>query len=357
MRTRFFSCCGDGALSCSWEQQCKNVNTIAEELLPQKSSAPRKPWISQETLALLDHKHAARRSGDWESERLIRKQVRQSARRDRARWLESVASTGSWASISKLRRGPRKNQGRLRNTDGDLVSSEMRAQAFAEHLETMQWYVRPVTLIPDSEPALNAKFNINCQPFTSDELRKAIRKMSQGKATKPDDIPVECYRALEQEGDKHFDWLLTFCNECWSSKEAPTEWCTASVALIYKKGDPASCDNYRPICLLTVAYKLFAWMLKNRMLQSGIDSALWASQFGFRENCSTEDAIFVARRRIELARAQRNGKVSMLALDWRKAFDSLRVESLIDALRRFGLPEVFPSHGVQLAFCPAVLRE
>ena len=222
-----------------------------------------------------------------------------------------------------------------------MVSSEMRAQTFAEHLETLQWHVRPVTLIPDSEPPLNSQFDVNCQPFSAEELRKAIRKMKSGKATKSDDIPIECYKALEQEGDEHFSRLLSFCNECWSAKMAPDEWCTASVALIYKKGDPASCDNYRPICLLTVAYKLFASMLKNRLDNSNIDSALWRSQFGFRQGCSTEDAIFVARRRIELARAQRNGKVSLLALDWRKAFDSLRVECLVDALRRFGLPAEF----------------
>ena len=60
-----------------------------------------------------------------------------------------------------------------------------------------------------------------------------------------------------------------------------------------------------------------------------------------RRGCSTEDAIFLARRRIELARAQRNGSVSLLALDWAKAFDSINPASLLDALRRAGLPEAF----------------
>ena len=53
---------------------------------------------------------------------------------------------------------------------------------------------------------------------------------------------------------------------------------------------------------------------------------------------STHRAGIAARRRIELARAQRGGQVALLALDWAKAFDSINVESLIDALRRFGLP-------------------
>ena len=68
---------------------------------------------------------------------------------------------------------------------------------------------------------------------------------------------------------------------------------------------------------------------------------IWRSQFGFRRGCSTTDAIYAARRQIELACARRNGQISLLALDWRKAFDSVNVDSLLDALRRFGLRAKF----------------
>ena len=121
----------------------------------------------------------------------------------------------------------------------------------------------------------------------------------------------------------------------------PHDWAVASVAMIYKKGDPGFCDNYRPICLLSIAGKVFAAMLRERLLTAGVDNIIWTSQFGFRRGRSTEDAIFIARRRIELARAQRNGSVSLLALDWAKAFDSINVVSLVDALRRSGLPTSF----------------
>ena len=42
-----------------------------------------------------------------------------------------------------------------------------------------------------------------------------------------------------------------------------------------------------------------------------------------------------------MAWATRFGRVSFLALDWRKAFDSINTESMLFALRRFGLPEDF----------------
>ena len=145
--------------------------------------------------------------------------------------------------------------------------------------------------------------------------------------------------------------MLDFCNLCWTSKTVPHDWAASSVAMIYKKGDPGFCDNYRPICLLSIASNIFASMLKQRLLDAGVDGAIWPSQFGFREGCSTEDAIFIARRRIEFARAQRNGSVSLLALDWAKAFDSINIVSLLDALRRAGLATAFLN-----AFCKEVLR-
>ena len=163
--------------------------------------------------------------------------------------------------------------------------------------------------------------------------------MNNGKATKTNDIPIECFKALAEEGDEHLEWLLRFCNECWVCKTVPEDWSTASVALLFKKGAPRLCENYRPICLLSVAGKLFASMLRTRLVKGGASDCLWPSQFGFREGHGTDDAIFVARRRVETANAQRNGRLSLLALDWRKAFDSLNVSSLLDALRRYGLPQ------------------
>ena len=63
----------------------------------------------------------------------------------------------------------------------------------------------------------------------------------------------------------------------------PTEWSTASVAMLFKKGDPADPNNYRPICLLSIAYKLFASLLKQRLLDASVEDRLWKSQFGFRK--------------------------------------------------------------------------
>ena len=45
-----------------------------------------------------------------------------------------------------------------------------------------------------------------------------------------------------------------------------------------------------------------------------------------------------ARRKIEKAWAHQGGKLHILALDWRKAFDSINTEALLNGLTRFGVP-------------------
>ena len=159
--------------------------------------------------------------------------------------------------------------------------------------------------------------------FQITELRSVISKLSSGKACKREDIPIECFKALADSAGPGLHRFLDLLNLCLGSCAVPEDWMQAEVALIFKKGDPALCDNYRPICLLAVVQKIFSALLKKRLLHAGLDARLWKSQFGFRRGRSTEDAIYIARRHIELAHARRSGRLSMMALDWKKAFDSI----------------------------------
>ena len=322
-----------------WEKACSVMASAIASLIPVINVRANKPWISSETLELLRLRREARLGGQWDREKQLRAEVKRSAKRDRARWLEDLASSGDWKCLRRLRRGRPVKQGRLRDRNGDLVSSDLRAETLAEHLEQVQWRVRPTTLVADARAPLGETLPVNVQNFNLAELRKAISKMANGKATKADDIPIEVFKALAVEPDPSLQWLLNLCNHCWQNKVIPHEWSTASVAMLFKKGDPADANNYRPICLQSIAYKLFASLLKQRFLDAGAESRLWQSQFGFRKGRCTEDAIYVALRKVEQACARRNGQTRLLALDWKKAFDSINLASLLDALRRFGLPE------------------
>ena len=49
----------------------------------------------------------------------------------------------------------------------------------------------------------------------------------------------------------------------------------------------------------------------------------------------------MARRFIDKAHATKDDKLVLLALDWAKAFDSIMPGLMLDAFRRFSLPDQF----------------
>ena len=119
--------------------------------------------------------------GDWELEKQLRKQEKAPVKRDQANWIDHIAADGSWDSIKLLRRGRRKQQGRLRNAGGQEVSSEKSAETLADHLESIQWKGRPTTQTSNELPVIRITLPVEVGPFTNSELRKAIKSLKYGK--------------------------------------------------------------------------------------------------------------------------------------------------------------------------------
>ena len=74
------------------------------------------------------------------------------------------------------------------------------------------------------------------------------------------------------------------------TKQIPDSLHEAKIEILFKWGDPKDIKNYRPICLLSHNYKIFA-----RLLQSGIERTLDENQpreqKGYRKGYSTSDNV------------------------------------------------------------------
>ena len=177
--------------------------------------------------------------------------------------------------------------------------------------------------------------------ITLEELFVAVKALKSNRTPDIDQIHAEFQKSILQPSSPATKWALEFVNLCWSKKSIPESWHQARVAMIFKKGDPSEADNYRPISLLSIGFKLFAIIMLNRLRQAGAEDRLWASQFGFRRGRGTYDALFMARRLIEDTWSKKNGSATLLALDWAKAFGSISPAALQLALERFGCPPAF----------------
>ena len=124
----------------------------ADKCLPQCARIAKRPWISSDTLSLLQRRDDARFSRDVSAKRDLSKQIRRSVAVDRSAWLEQLLQFGDWNEIRKRRKGFAPKCGRLRDDDGKVVESELHAESLAKYFQDAQWAVRPVSIAASDNP-------------------------------------------------------------------------------------------------------------------------------------------------------------------------------------------------------------
>ena len=127
------------------------------------------------------------------------------------------------------------------------------------------------------------------------EVQKAIKALKAGKAPGCDGIPPEVFK---YGGNEVASQLQKFFALCWHEGKIPQDFKNSSIVHLYKhKGDRSLCDNHRGISLLSVAGKIMARVLLQRLSEhvDGI-GLLPESQCGFRAGRGTADMIFSVRQ-------------------------------------------------------------
>ena len=120
----------------------------------------------------------------------------------------------------------------------------------------------------------------------------------------------------------------------------PDDFRDALIVALYKnKGSKSDCGNYRGISLLSVAGKIFARILLNRLITVS-ERSLPEAQCGFRPGRSTVDMIFVVRQ-VQEKCIEQNKALYSVFIDLTKAFDTITGEALWTVLERDGCPKKF----------------
>ncbi|GJT36229.1 retrovirus-related pol polyprotein LINE-1 [Tanacetum coccineum] len=167
------------------------------------------------------------------------------------------------------------------------------------------------------------------------EVKTALQKMGRNKVVGPNQIPIEAWRCL---GDEGTFWLTSLFNKIFTGAKMPEEWRLSKVIPIFKnKGDAQVCSNYRGIKLLGHTMKLWERVIERRLQRETLVSK---NQFGFMPGRSSVEAIHLIRSLMEKYR-KRQRDLHMAFLDLEKAYDSVPREliwkTLVDkgASRRY----------------------
>ena len=171
-------------------------------------------------------------------------------------------------------------------------------------------------------------------PFTTDEVRRALYQLKSRGAAGADGVqPLAAKLAAPYLTPP----LCALFNEMIAADDIPPVLASSRTILLHKAGDTTDIGNYRPISLLSVLYKTLTKIITWR-IETTVAARLPPTQAGFRKGYSTLDHLHAVNMAVEKSR-EYNLRLSLLFVDFRKAFDTVEFRAIWDSLAYYGVDD------------------
>ena len=122
-------------------------------------------------------------------------------------------------------------------------------------------------------------------PTNIEEFLSEIKNLKKDKYSGPSSILIKFLKLLQTPLSKP---ILQFANVSFSTGIFSANLITANVIPLFRKDDHTSCNNYRPISLLTNIGKIIERLIHNRLMTFlNANDVLYERQLGFKHNHST----------------------------------------------------------------------
>ena len=128
---------------------------------------------------------------------------------------------------------------------------------------------------------------VNINPsfvITEEMFKKKLSQCKKNGAPGPDKITKQLLSELQDVVSLP---LCIIFNNSLSSGVVPDDWRVANITSVFKKGNRSLAENYRPISLICVTYKIFATVVLRRLQLGGAEGRLTCTQFVFRSGRGT----------------------------------------------------------------------
>uniref|UniRef100_A0A8D9DT62 Craniofacial development protein 2 n=1 Tax=Cacopsylla melanoneura TaxID=428564 RepID=A0A8D9DT62_9HEMI len=326
----------------SWEELKSTITLNADKTLGKNILEPKKPWMTADILELIKERNYWRNK-DYEKYKRIKNTVTTECRKAKERWMDENSAeieymmnrnnNGVYAKVKRLQYEPKTRSNIVKDKEGKIMfDNEKVANRWKEYMEELyvgQEITNEDQYIENEEEVGN---NMKGPPIDENEFNKALKEISDRKATGVDGIPAEILKSLDDKTKKS---LFKIISNAYENGSLPSDFIQSRTITIPKKGSATECSNYRTIALLSHASKILLNIIKNR-LKRRIDTHLGEDQFGFRSQTGTREAILALRQILE-RRIDVNEDTYLAFVDLEKAFDKVDWSLLFETLRNTGI--------------------
>ena len=234
--------------------------------------------------------------------------------------------------IIKITKKSKNNINSIQVNGRDITDPAIIANEFNNHFTTIAKEIEAKLIAPNlhfsnylSEPV---EETLTFRATNELEVTSIINSLNARKAFGPASIPTNFLKLFKNELSKPISLLANISIDIMF----PNILKTANVTPIFKNDDPALCNNYRPISLLSNISKIFEKIIHARLsVFLSTNNILYEKQFGFRNQHSTNHALIEITEKIK--QGCDSGKfVCGVFLDFQKAFDTVNHDILLKNL-------------------------
>lgn len=170
--------------------------------------------------------------------------------------------------------------------------------------------------------------------FCIGELEKGISNLKNNKSPGPDNVLNEYLKTINENWKTH---LLSFINYIFDGGSIPDTLTDSLMFMLFKKGDPNVCDNYRSIALMNNILKLITHLVSQRVLYWSENNRLFSeTQAGFRPRRGCIDNIFSLHCIVSLHLINKR-KLYAAFIDFKSAFSEVQHDLLFAKMFQFGI--------------------
>ena len=327
-----------------WKEIHNHLNKMMKTHIPTKMSSKKyhQPWITTKLKRLARRKQRAWRKAKTtnlpehkEKYELVKKQTRQENRKAYHTYMNNLIEDDSNKNLWKFIKSRKQDTtGTAPLIDQGITYSNDEDKANILNRQFCSVFTSENNNIPPT-PVPNVKVPIMPDiVITERGVEKLLSELNPQKAAGPDRIPTRLLKMMSLEISPALTKLFQMS---LNTGEIPKIWKHAIVQPIFKKGDRAAAQNYRPISLTCVCCKLLEHIIRSAItkhLES--NKILNEAQHGFRKKRSCETQLITVIHDIT-SQLDKGGQTDLVLLDFAKAFDKVPHRRLINKLFSVGI--------------------